>query len=353
MRRSAVKHALTLAAVVACGCAVAPPLPPPTQPSPVKASGLQTSYLWCEWYSDHLTLDSDVDAATATALLSDFERSVGAFDALFLSDVARPRTRLRVVLFAQLRDYWALGPRYTPGLYAAEEPDYESNATIFMPTRDSYRATVVAFQHELTHRHVNASMPQAPGWLDEGLAELWQSLHLGDHDTRLGYLPPALGDRDVDKLMRPDDRSFHWLDLRQGNYELAGAFVEFLWLEQHDAFLRYLHALAGGAAAATAWQQSFPQPVATAFETWYRAVKRGAGTGDVTVGALRIPRAPAAPAVVGAPAGNGGAAAPARRAGAPAQLRQLPHACRHLGYRVRAARSLRRGRLVLGRRLRE
>src|SRR6516164_9519925 len=109
MRRSGVKHALALAAVVACGCAVAPPLPPATQPSPVKTSALQTSDLWREWYSDHLTLDSDVDVATATALLSEFERSVEAFDALFLSDVARPRTRLRVVLFAQFRDYWALG----------------------------------------------------------------------------------------------------------------------------------------------------------------------------------------------------------------------------------------------------
>ncbi len=271
-------HALALAAVVACGCAVAPTLPPPTQPSAVKASALQTPDLWREWYSDHLTLDSDVDTATATTLLSDFERSVEAFDALFLSDVARPRTRLRVVLFARLRDYWALGPRHTPGLCATEEADGESNATIFMPTRDDYRATVVAFQHELTHRHVNASMPQAPGWLDEGLAELWQSLRPGDHDTRLGYLPPALGDRDVDKLMRPDDRSFHWLDLRQGNDGLAGAFVEFLWLEQHDASLRYLHALAGGTANATAWQQSFPQPVTAAFEAWYRAVKRGDAT---------------------------------------------------------------------------
>jgi TPR repeat protein len=249
----------------------------------VKTSALQTSDLWREWYSDHLTLDSDVDVATATALLSEFERSVEAFDALFLSDVARPRTRLRVVLFAQFRDYWALGSHDTPGLFTAEEPDYESSATIFLPTRDTYRATVVAFQHELTHRHVNASMPQAPGWLDEGLAELWQSLQPGDRDSRLGYLPPPLGDRDVDKLMRPDDRLFHWVDLRRGNYQLAGAFVEFLWLEQHDAFLRYLHALAGGAAVTTAWQESFPQPVATGFETWYRAVKRGSGNSDVTV----------------------------------------------------------------------
>jgi TPR repeat protein len=269
-----VKRAVVLAAALACGCAAAPRPPEAARPAPIKPSALLTSDLWREWYSDHLTLDSDVEPATATTLLSEFERSVEAFDALFLPDLARSRGRLRVVLFARWRQYQALGPPNSGGVFVMHEPDDERNATIFMATRDSLRGTVVSFQHELAHGYVNASMPQAPTWLNEGIAELWQSLHPGDGDTRLGYLPPPLGDRDVDKLLRGNYRSFHRPDMQDANYGLAGTFTEFLWFDQHEPFLRYLHALAGGTAAATAWEQSFPQPVADAFERWYRALKR-------------------------------------------------------------------------------
>ena len=110
------KLALLIAAAALCGCAAAKGA---GRAPWVSAAALQTSDRWREWYSDHLTLDSDVDEATASTLLRDFEHSVVAFDALLLPDVERPRARLRVVLFARARDFRELEPSDHDGIFLA------------------------------------------------------------------------------------------------------------------------------------------------------------------------------------------------------------------------------------------
>ena len=291
-------RALGLLAAIAVGCATGRGTI--DTGAPITSGIRQTPDRWREWCSVHLTVDTDLDEPSALALIRAFERSVTAFDALLLPDAERPHSRLRVVLFASPDQYTTLGPKGWWGHYSTEEPDGEMTSTIYMAATANLTTSVVRFEHELTHRYVNGLMPQASTWLNEGFAVLWSSLRVGERDARLGYRPASIAARDLGALMRSDFRGFHDGD-EASHYALAGAFVEFLWFEEHEAFVRALHELMRGVAAADALQPFAAPSIAPRFATWYRGVQ-WQERGNVVVDRYELsvpdPRPPSEPRVL-------------------------------------------------------
>ena len=271
----AVVRALVLVAALGCGCAAAS-----ARVRVISSGGAhwitRDREPWRQWHSDHVTLDSDVSEPAAEALLVEFERSIAAFDALFLPDVERPRGRLHIAMFARRSDYFEVGPLHSGGYAMLYEPDGEPTSQIDFPVGTTQAETLRIFQHELTHHYVNNAMPQSPTWLNEGLAELWGSLHADERGTDLGYAPPPFSDHDLTALLGGNHASFHAEERQQHSYLLAGAFTEYLWFQKHEPFLRYLHALVAGAPADAAWSKELAGSHADDFERWYSTVQYAA-----------------------------------------------------------------------------
>jgi hypothetical protein len=154
------------------------------------------------------------------------------------------------------------------------------------------------FQHELTHRFVAFYYPNAPTWLNEGLAEFFSTLEIGEQRITLG----APIERTVGVRMRPTESGLEtdggWPTLavlrsmdqarfyapmvddapagsRHANYVAAWALVHTLATEgsYRDRFAEYLRALSGAGVrggSASAWQQAFPPQVEGALEQSYR-----------------------------------------------------------------------------------
>jgi hypothetical protein len=151
-------------------------------------------------------------------------------------------------------------------------PDYEGQ--IILPD-DLRRLAVQVYQHELVHHLVSACMPQAPMWLNEGLATLLETAFVEDGILNIGLprfvivkdpRPPTNGFyrgvaimsvwrdylRPVDTLVHMSPKKFYSVESNisavQYNYASAWALVNFLELgapDLHARFAAFLGALTG------------------------------------------------------------------------------------------------------------
>jgi TPR repeat protein len=236
----------------------------------------------------HLTLDTDLGLNDAEYLARECERSLIAFDALVLPMLERPRGRLRVVIFGRFNDYDALGPPASSGVFVATTADGEFAPTIFVPAGRDRARTMRYFQHELAHRYIGHGIPQAPTWLNEGLASFLSTVHVGSDDVRLGGSALLLSRTNLTALMAGNYASFHKLGESDANYDLARMFIEFLWFESHDRFASFLVAMKSGILVDAAWRRSFPEPpekLQERFRRWYDQARR-----DVLQRSFRVER---------------------------------------------------------------
>ena len=175
---------LALLASFTLGCAgLTPPLTPPERGGAA----------WIELTSKHFVLETDIDAAEADSTLTEFEDIHSAIeDVAFPSDV-ESRTPIRIVLFAREKDYRPFAPKDTAGYFTPQLPNDLDGVPTMVLWGGLVESTRVTFQHELTHVFVRRSLGWAPRWLNEGLAEYYETFELRDGSAVLGLPLAAVG----------------------------------------------------------------------------------------------------------------------------------------------------------------
>jgi hypothetical protein len=257
---------------------------------------------WSQLTTAHFVLSTDLSPELAQQRIQRFEtlRSV-------LEDVAFPPAEeaprpLTVVVFRRDRDYQALAPFGTVGVFFADpsgedqpmilasaELAQESGSRDTMPPlydRCGSRASMSAncwspprsesvtpeeaeqrFVHEMVHALMDRSFGDAPPWLDEGLAQYLSTVRLEDDRVVLGDPVPAATAvpssllPSVQDLMRADPDRFH---PREADSETAGRYYAGAWVLVHlfengpDVYRKRFGVLASalqdGKTADDAWQ---------------------------------------------------------------------------------------------------
>ena len=175
---------LVLVASLALGCVtLTPPLTPPERGGAA----------WLELTSKHFVLETDLEAAEADSTLSQFEGIYGAIEDVAFPTEAESRTPIRIVLFGREKDYLPFGPKETAGYFTPQLPNDLDGVPTMVLWGGLVAATRATFQHELTHLFVRRSLGWAPRWLNEGLAQYYETFELRDGAAVLGLPLPSVG----------------------------------------------------------------------------------------------------------------------------------------------------------------
>jgi tetratricopeptide (TPR) repeat protein len=136
--------------------------------------------------TEHFSLRTDLPEQCASAAATEFEQTYASLRELAFPYDVEPSGRVTVFVFARDEDFRALGAHAALGgfMTAGGGPwDEPLMAATSFTDIERVRAT---FRHELTHRFVGFYYAQAPTWLNEGLAEHWETLAIADGSATIG-----------------------------------------------------------------------------------------------------------------------------------------------------------------------
>lgn len=244
---------------------------------------------WVEVTTKHVRLRSMQDVETATRIATGLQRSRDALATSFLDCPTDPtRGRIEVTTLPE-EEYELVGPRRSAGFY--QNPGLSaltsSPGQIVVREELTFEARQV-FQHEIVHRLVATCYPQAPSWLNEGLASFLETVEVGPSrlvvgvptfrisplatsanpvwarsatlmEVPIGWLPPtnALVNMNRGEFNAADENRFENLSHRAA----AWALVHYLEIGAPDLsprFDRYLGSLRAGARSPEeAWVREF------------------------------------------------------------------------------------------------
>src|SRR5262245_59961831 len=156
-------------AVLAClvwlgGCAAAP-----------MTSPLDGGRAWRELRSKHCTLVTDAESEKAVELVTALEATHAALQAIAFPYVVKLEGTTNVVHFQGADDLGALGYEEAGGIAPALWNGFDLDRVLILRDIEKEAGRELA-QHELVHRFVHFYYPNAPTWLDEGLAEYYSTL---------------------------------------------------------------------------------------------------------------------------------------------------------------------------------
>jgi tetratricopeptide (TPR) repeat protein len=227
--------------------------------------------------TEHYEIVSDLDRSTCDEAGRVLEESYAAYGRLLGRPKIRGSAKARVYLFSGKAGYEryaqdALGgaPSHTAGLYS---PEVKQLLIWNLETRDLMMRTV---RHEGFHQYCDRMWRDAPLWLNEGLAEYFETVRIvngswstgekrKDHLDALASLE-RLSDyfsRDAAKFYAEPERS----------YAQAWALVHFMLHggpEPRKAFDRLKASLDQGHSAARAIEDALPPEVFSTFEAEFR-----------------------------------------------------------------------------------
>jgi len=206
---SRIALALAIASSVACQPPEAPstarrpePQPPSTQPTPNRACYEAAARLgvelacpaqggpaWVELTSPHFRLRTDLPSACARAELVEYERAYVALEDLAFPYQPSPPDRVNIVLFARRKDQRRVSPDpLFSGWFMRGSSPWQDGPTLVLRWRDG-GGSRRSFLHEMTHRFVRFYFGQVPTWMNEGLAEFYQSLQVSGDVAEMGASP--------------------------------------------------------------------------------------------------------------------------------------------------------------------
>lgn len=213
---------------------------------------------------------SDLDEERAVAAAQSVEQLSFALEELLFPYAEKPAEPVEVIVFAEQEDFrvgvvdWAEG-QFRPNV--SWSPGTSGQILLRGPQRDWNRDRLV---HELTHRYVHYYYPEAPVWLDEGLAQFAESLHFEGDTASLGGSHRFLDDqRPPTAVFSLSRRDFYLADAtdddsafqRAANYSCAWRAVHALAAPEtgalHAAFEDYLRRLAAMTPAPEAFASAF------------------------------------------------------------------------------------------------
>jgi tetratricopeptide (TPR) repeat protein len=227
--RSKTIATLLMAAVVGAGLCAGPALA-------AQAELGQDAAGWHRVDTQHFVLLGDVPAPTLRALASDLEALESLLATLNPNDSTPAPARAAVMVFASEEEFSRYAPFDTAG-----EPAAVSGFFLRHPHGDYVAVSAggrdvrPVLYHEVLHRFVCHHLPEAPLWLNEGLAEFYSTLEVSRGEAWLGR--PVV--EHVVRLQRDARRPLSELvaiDAESHVYhdgELQGAFYAEAWALVH------------------------------------------------------------------------------------------------------------------------
>ena len=162
--------------------------PPALNPPPLDAG-------WLELRTPHFVISADLDREAAEQAAIELESMFATLSEVGFNAAGQPpRVNISVVHFRREADYQALAPKRTGAFVVTRtghDFEYRSRVVLHGELLARSRATML---HELAHVFVGHYYPQAPIWLNEGLAEYLSTVAQEDGFTVIG---------------RPGDSRFH------------------------------------------------------------------------------------------------------------------------------------------------
>lgn len=136
--------------------------------------------VWRLARTPHFEVYSDAGLDSTLSLLEDFERLRAFFERE--TGLITPQSRaVRVVCFASRQEYKSFSLRPAADAYFLGTEDREY---IVMPAGSANRRSVAA--HEYVHALMRASGSGYPEWLREGVAEVFSSVSITEHESTVG-----------------------------------------------------------------------------------------------------------------------------------------------------------------------
>ncbi len=273
-------------ALPSCAAVVHQPLLAPEKGGPA----------WTAVTSEHFTLKSDLDQDDSERASAKLEEIFTALADFGFPSSQRPKLHIDVVYFRSHDDYAELAPKMTGGSFFPEgRHDFEARPFVLIGG-DFVQQTREALQHELAHLFVHYYYPQAPTWLNEGLARFMETMSLEDARVVFGrqsshrrfwkgprqyhadptggtFLVPMsdapgpgelrrmspadfYGDRDLDPR---SSEGLHAAETMAAHYEAAWTLVHMLLTgdKYSEAFGVYLGRIHEGVKEGAAWHEAF------------------------------------------------------------------------------------------------
>ena len=266
------KWILPAALISVMGCAHAP-LTCPAKGGPA----------WLELGSAHFILRTDQSESAARAELQGMEQRAALLQQLAFPSLPTPRERLEVVLFEHQYDYADLFPE------KIDQPDFsmlpsDRGQQIGFVTNDrdmderpvmvTFSTTWETLQHELIHWFMGYSAPGAPRWLNEGLAQYFETLEIDFEasEVLVGKPPDVEASEDwptARELVTADADRFYDRLRAFANYSAAWFFIHLLVNRYPDQLARYRADMQRGAGSIQAWLAEFGDD----WEPWNRALR--------------------------------------------------------------------------------
>src|SRR5262245_45139284 len=165
-----------------CGAALSPSFTPPEQGGPP----------WTELWTPHFVLRTDLPESEAREMIAEFERIYTTFEDIAFPFEVKPKGRISTLVFRDEHEYKQIAPRNTRGFYRPRGEDSDDFVPSVFLYGDLTNQTRLSFQHELTHRFVHFYYPNAPQWLNEGLAQYFSTITVEDGKAIVGKPLPHL-----------------------------------------------------------------------------------------------------------------------------------------------------------------
>jgi hypothetical protein len=241
------------------------------KPSSIGPEG--SDAVWREFRSDHFVVSTDADVKEVQESLVEFETTYRALMAVLFHEEGDAREPMCVVLFAHSADLHRFIPTEASAAFSRAQPgDPGSRPTMLVETSLSDDGRRL-FVHEMTHAFVERWLGLVPLWLDEGLAQYFETMRiergrivLGEPAGNYGLVATQLPG--LTALITADRAAFyagHEASVeglyRQGSYYAASWFLVRMLMQDggdyHRRFYRYLDALTQRVPPQAAWARSF------------------------------------------------------------------------------------------------
>jgi tetratricopeptide (TPR) repeat protein len=248
---------------------------------------------WVEVTSAHFELKTELGRSAAVELSDELETTLEALARLAFETDRIPSSRIRVVHFRQVEEYRAVAPKLSSGVFDWRGRHDFERVPIAMFAGEFDESTRETFVHELTHVLVHYHLPQAPTWLNEGMADYYSTLEIAGGKATLGWpsayhwvswgsWEPLLdvvhmtpdefyGDEDQD----PETRYGQEIATkRRLHYHEATTIIRVLLNkpDRRKLFFQYLNELSIGRSAPDAWAATLGRVPPRELQAEYRAM---------------------------------------------------------------------------------
>jgi hypothetical protein len=148
---------------------------------------------WLEIHSTHFTVITDAGEKRGKEVALRFEQMRAVFATFpFVNQHLNEPVPLTILAFRNDKNYYQTAPLRqgqpisVPGFFLPGEDQNFIVLNLF--EEESWRAVT----HEFAHLLLNYNYPRVPGWFDEGLAEYFSSIRVGDQKYEIGSDPELL-----------------------------------------------------------------------------------------------------------------------------------------------------------------